>query len=60
MKEVPLFIKWLKDYFYQIKYKGKSGGWVHTKFYIMHNYPIVDITKMLKEEFSELKLYMKP
>ena len=26
----------------------------------MHNYLIVDIAQMLKEEFSKLKLYMKP
>ena len=26
----------------------------------MHNHPISDIAEMLKEEFSELKLYMKP
>ena len=29
------------------------------KFYVMYNYPITDIAEMLKEEFSELKLYMK-
>ena len=60
IKEVPIFIKWVQDYFYQIKHKGKMGGRVYTKFYIMHNYLINDITEMLKEEFSELKLYMKP
>ena len=26
----------------------------------MHNYSITDIVEILKEEFSELKLYMKP
>ena len=30
------------------------------KFYVMHNYPTTDITEMLKEKFSKLKLYMKP
>ena len=30
------------------------------KFYVIHNYPITNIAEMLKEEFSELKLYMKP
>ena len=58
MKEVPIFIKWMQDYFYQIKHKGKMGGRVYTKFYVIYNYPVNDIAKMLKEEFSELKLYM--
>ena len=27
---------------------------------VMHNYPIADLAEMLKEEFGELKLCMKP
>ena len=60
MKEVPSFLKWLQKYFYKIKHNGKSGGRVNEKHYVVHNCPITDITEMLKEEFSELKLYMKP
>ena len=59
MKEVPIFIKWVQDYFYQIKYKGKTGRRVYTKYYVMHNYLVNDIVEILKKEFSKLKLYMK-
>ena len=60
MKEILNFIKQVQDFFYQIQYKGKSGGRVYTKYLVMHNYLIEDIAEILKEEFSEIKLYVKP
>ena len=60
MKEVLSFIKWIQEFFYQLQTKGKKGGRVFTKVFLMHNYEIRDIVEMLKEEFSELKLYIKP
>jgi len=59
MKEVPSFIKWIQEFFHQLWMKGKEGGRVFTKVFLMHNYKIYDIAEMLREEFSELKLFLK-
>ena len=40
--------------------KGKEGSRVFTRVLVMHNYPIADLAEMLKEEFGELKLFIKP
>jgi len=59
MKEVPSFIKWIQEFFHQLRTKGKEGGRVFTKVFLMYNYKICDITEMLREEFGELKLFLK-
>ena len=59
MKEVLSFIKWIQEFFYQLQTKGKEGGRVFTKVFLMHNYKICDIAEMLREEFEELKLFLK-
>jgi len=38
----------------------KDGGSVFTRVFLMHNYKIKDLAEMLKEEFGELKLFLKP
>ena len=40
--------------------KGKEGGRVFMKVLFMYNYIIGDFAEMLKEEFSEIKLFLKP
>ena len=52
------FLKNLKEYFHQLKSKGK-GSRQYVKCHLLHDTQIGDITEILKEEFSEMKLYMK-
>ena len=59
IKEILSFIKWIQEYFYQLRTKGKDGGRVFTKVFLMHNYEIKDVAEMLKEEFGELMLFLK-
>jgi hypothetical protein len=59
MKEVPSFIKWIQEFFYQLQTRGKEGGRVFTKVFLIHNYKIYDIAEILREEFRELKLFLK-
>ena len=59
MKDVPIFIKQLRDFFYKVKTKGKDGGRVFTKYLIMYNLPIEDLIEMVREEMSEVKLFIK-
>ena len=49
MKEIPSFIKFIKDYFFEIKTKGKEGGRVYTKCLIMYNVKFQDLAKIVKE-----------
>ena len=37
MKEIPSFIKFMRDYFFEIKTKDKEGNRVYTKCLIMNN-----------------------
>ena len=60
MKEVLIFLKWIQEFFHQLQIRGKEGGRVFTKVLLMHNYTIGDFAEMLKKEFSEIKLFLKP
>ena len=59
LKEVPNFVKTMRDFFFEIKTKGKDGDRVYTKYLLLHDQPFEDITEMIKEEFSNQKLYFK-
>ena len=59
IKDPPRFLKKLKEYFYQLKSKGK-GLRQFIKFHLLYNAQIEDIIETLKEEFGEIKLYIKP
>ena len=50
----------MRDYFFEIKTKGKEGSRVYTKCLIIHNIDFQDIAEIVKEEFSKNKLYIKP
>ena len=39
--------------------KRKEGGRIYTRFYLIDNYYVLDLVKILKEEISELKLFIK-
>jgi len=47
MKEVPIFIKQLKEFFYRVKTKGKDGGRVYIKYLILYQLPIKDLAEMV-------------
>ena len=59
MKEVPNFVKFMREYFFEIKTKDNNRGRVYTKCLLLHNQPFADIVEMIKEEFSNQKLYLK-
>ena len=60
MKEVPTFIKHIKEFFYKVRTKGKEGRRVCARCLILHDLPIEDFIKMVKEEMSKIRLFMKP
>ena len=60
MKEVPTFIKYIKEFFYKVRIKGKEGGRVYTRCLILYNLLIEDLIKIVKEEMSEIRLFIKP
>ena len=43
MKEVPTFIKYIKEFFHEVRAKGKEGGRVYTRCLILHDLPIEDL-----------------
>jgi len=59
MKEVPSFIKILKEYFWDAKTKGQSSGRVCTKMLMLYDEDLVDLIEMLKEYMSKFKIYLK-
>ena len=59
MKEVPNFVKFMREYFFEIKTKGKDRGRVYIKYLLLHNQPFAHVVEMIKEEFSNQKLYFK-
>ena len=59
MKEVLSFIKSLKEFFWDIRTKEKDRGRVHIKMLIMHNLDLRELIKIIKEEMSEFKLFIK-
>jgi len=60
MKEVPTFIKYIKEFFHKVRTKGKEGGRVYIRCLILHNLLIEDLIDLVKEEMSEIRLFMKP
>ena len=60
IKEVLLFVKFMRDYFFKVKTKGNKGRRVYTKCLILYNTEFTDLVEMIKEEFSEKKLHIKP
>ena len=58
--KVLSFVKFLREFFFEIKTKGTEGGRVCTRCLIMHNTQFSDLAEMIKEEFSNNKLYIKP
>ena len=55
MKKVLLFVKFIRDYFFEFKTKSKEDGRC-TKFLIIHNIEFLDLVEIVKEEFSKKKL----
>jgi hypothetical protein len=49
----------MRDYFFEIKTKGKEGSRVYTKCFIIYNMDFKDIAEIVKEEFSKNKLCIK-
>ena len=60
MKELPTFIKYMKEFFHKVKTRGKDGGRACTRCLILHELPIEELTEMLKEEMSNIRLFIKP
>ena len=59
MKEIPSFIKTLRECFWDVKTKGHSGGRVYTKMLILYDKELLNLLKMIKEDMSEFKIYLK-
>ena len=59
IKEVPIFIKVLRDYFFDLKTKDRDSRRVHIKFLSVHDILISNLVVIAIEELSEFKLYMR-
>ena len=59
MKEVPFFIKFLRDFFWDVKTKGRDSSRVYKKILIMHDLDLGDLIEIIKEEMSKFKLFVK-
>ena len=59
MKEVPNFIKMLKEYFQDIKTKEQNSGRVYTKILLLHNADLADLIEIIKQDMNEFKIYLK-
>ena len=59
MKIVPTFVKTLWNYFFDMKAKVKNGGRACAKFHVLHDCPLDDLAKVLKEETNNLRLYVR-
>ena len=60
MKEVPTFIKYIKKFFHKVRTKRKEGGRVYIRCLILHDLLIKELIKIVKEEMSKIRLFMKP
>ena len=58
MSDPLRFLKALKEFFLQLKSKGKWSCQC-VKFHLLHDAEIDDVTETLKEEFNEIKFCMK-
>ena len=54
-KELPWFVKYLRDYFERLKIKSSSVC-LYSRFYLLYTKSSNDIVEILKEEFSKEKL----
>ena len=59
MNEILSFIKYIRDYFHEVRTKRKEGGGVFTKCLILYNVSIEDIIEISKEELSKYRFYVK-
>ena len=59
IKEVPSFIKILKEYFWNIKTNGYNGRRVHNQILILHDTDLADLIEIIKEDMNEFKIYLK-
>ena len=59
IKNPSKFLKSLKEYFNQLK-SNRKGLRQYVKYHLLYDTQIKNITETLKEEFSEIKLYIKP
>ena len=59
IKEVPSFIKTLREYFWNVKTKRYNGGRVYTKLLMLHDEELLDLLEIIKEDMSESKVYVK-
>ena len=53
IKEVPSFIKMLKEYFWDIKTKGCNSRRVYTKMLMLHDIDLVNLIEIIKEDMNE-------
>ena len=58
IKDLPYFIKSIKNLFYQFKLKTKSR-YQYIKYYLLYDASIKDTIEILKEKNESIKLYMK-
>ena len=59
MKAVSNFIKQIKDFFHEVRTKGREGERVYTKCLLLYEVQIEDLIEMIKEQLSDVKLHMK-
>jgi len=58
MNDPPRYLKSLKDNFHQLKSKTR-GGKQYVKCNLVHDVPLEDLVKTLKEELDEFKFFMR-
>ena len=56
MKEVPSFIKTLREYFWDVKTKGCNGGRVYMKLLMLNSEELSDLLEIIKEDMSKFKM----
>ena len=49
----------MKEYFNEIRAKGRDSGRAYTKFLIMHEIELEDIIEIIKEDMVEYRLFLK-
>ena len=59
MKEVPTFIKFLTDCFWEIIIKRHERGREQAKIIFIHHLDLDDFIETIKEDTSEVKTFMK-
>ena len=59
MNDMPVFMKYLRDFFYNVKTKGRDRRRVYTKRLLLYNISIEDLIEIEKEELSKFRFCMK-